>query len=146
MLSYPCGMSVSSRALTTLADLLRARRTQLGTRWRKLGAGRQALPALAYLRKGETYADLAIGFGIGTTTVYRYLCEALDLLAALAPTLAQVIEVAHGKAHVTLDAVYGHGPRLDDFTDGEQVGGVAARVPPAASGARAAEPSTACAR
>jgi hypothetical protein len=48
--------------------------------------------------------------------------------------------------YVDNTAVYGHGPRLDDFTDGEQVGGVAARVPPAASGARAAEPSTACAR
>ena len=33
---------------------------------------------LAHLRKGETYTDLASGFGIGTTTVYRYLREALD--------------------------------------------------------------------
>ena len=29
---------------------------------------------------GETYRDLATGFGIGTTTVYRYLREALELL------------------------------------------------------------------
>jgi transposase-like protein len=102
-LSYPSGMSVSTRAMTMLADLLRQRRTQLGTRWRRLNAGRQALLVLAYLRKGETYADLAGGFGIGTTTVYRYLREALDLLAALAPTLEQAIEVARGKAHVILD-------------------------------------------
>jgi hypothetical protein len=26
---------------------------------------------VAHLRKGETYADLACGFGIGTSTVYR---------------------------------------------------------------------------
>lgn len=58
---------------------------------------------MAHLRKGETYADLAGGFGIGTTTVYRYLSEALELLAALAPTLAEAIEVARGKAHVILD-------------------------------------------
>jgi len=102
-LSYPSGMSVSTRAMTMLADLLRQRRTQLGTRWRRLNAGRQALLTLAHLRKGETYADLAGGFGIGTTTVYRYLREALDLLAALAPTLEQAIEVARGKAHVILD-------------------------------------------
>jgi hypothetical protein len=102
-LSYPSGMSVSTRAMTMLADLLRQHRTQLGTRWRKLDAGGQARLTLAHLRKGETYADLADGFGIGTTTVYRYLCEALDLLAALAPTLAQAIEVAAGKAHVILD-------------------------------------------
>jgi hypothetical protein len=38
-----------------------------------------------------------------TTTVYRYLREALDLLAATAPTLAQAIDVARGKAYVILD-------------------------------------------
>jgi hypothetical protein len=58
---------------------------------------------VAHLRKGETYADLAVGFGIGTTTVYRYLREALDLLAAMAPSLAAAIDVARGKAYVILD-------------------------------------------
>src|SRR3954467_1812730 len=96
-------MSVSNRALIMLADLLRQRRAQRGTRWRRLAAGRQALLVVAYLRKGETYADLACGFAIGTTTVYRYVREALDLLAARAPTLAQAIEVARGKAYVVLD-------------------------------------------
>jgi len=96
-------MSVSNRALIMLADLLRQRRRQRGTRWRRLDAGRQALLVVAYLRKGETYADLACGFAIGTTTVYRYVREALDLLAARAPTLAQAIEVARGKAYVVLD-------------------------------------------
>jgi hypothetical protein len=63
----------------------------------------QALLVVAYLRKGETYTDLACGFATGTTTVYRYLREALDLLAAMAPTLAKAIEVAPGKAYVVLD-------------------------------------------
>ena len=58
---------------------------------------------MAHLRKGETYADLACGFAIGTSTVYRYLREALELLAALAPTLGEAIEVARGKAFVILD-------------------------------------------
>jgi hypothetical protein len=31
--------------------------------WRKLNPGQQALLVLAYLRKGETFADLAAGFG-----------------------------------------------------------------------------------
>ncbi len=53
--------------------------------------------------RGDPYADLAVGFDIGTTTVYRYLREALDLLAAMAPTLEQAIEVARGKAYVILD-------------------------------------------
>ena len=40
---------------------------------------------LAHLRNGDTYARLAAGFGIGIATVYRYIREALDLLAAQAP-------------------------------------------------------------
>src|SRR5215217_5175150 len=68
-------MTVSNRALIMLADALRQNRTELKTRWRRLEPGRQALLVLAHLRKGETYADLAIGFDIGTTTVYRYLRE-----------------------------------------------------------------------
>ena len=59
---------------------------------------------LAHLRKGETYRDLAIGFGVGTTTAYRYLREALAVLAALAPTLAQAMAVAARKAYVVLDS------------------------------------------
>jgi DDE superfamily endonuclease/Helix-turn-helix of DDE superfamily endonuclease len=62
---------------------------------------------LAHLRKADTYAELAAGFQIGTTTVYRYLCEAIELLAAMAPTLEQAIEIARGKAYVTLDTLDG---------------------------------------
>lgn len=58
---------------------------------------------MAYLRNGETYADLAYGFEIGTSTVYRYIREALELLAAMAPTLEQAIEVAKRTAFVILD-------------------------------------------
>ena len=61
MLSYPSGMNVSSRALGMLADALRRHRNQRATRWRKLTAGRQALLVIAYLRQGETYAELACG-------------------------------------------------------------------------------------
>lgn len=103
MLSYPSGISVSSRAFGVLSDVLRAHRNQRRTRWRKLSPGRQALLVVAHLRKGETYADLACGFRIGTSTVYRYIREALDLLAAMAPTLEQAIEVAKRKAFVILD-------------------------------------------
>lgn len=88
MLSYPSGMTVSSRALGVLADLLRRHRTERATRWRKLSAGRQALLVVAHLRKGETYADLACGFRVGTSTAYRYVREAIALLAAMAPSLA----------------------------------------------------------
>jgi hypothetical protein len=52
---------------------------------------------------GETYRDLARGFAVGTTTVYCYLREGLDMLAAPAPTLDQAITVAATKAFVVLD-------------------------------------------
>ena len=103
MLSYPSSMQVSNRALTTLADALRHRRTVIGSRWRRLPAGKQALLVLAHLNKGETYTALAGGFGIGTTTVHRYVREGLDVLAAAAPTLDQALEVAARKAFVILD-------------------------------------------
>jgi hypothetical protein len=101
--SYPSAMTVSNRALITLTDALRRVRNQRGTRWRKLTVGQQALLVLAHLRKGETYTDLAAGFQIGTTTVFRYIREAIDALSTLAPTLAQAIEIAVRKAFVILD-------------------------------------------
>ena len=62
-----------------------------------------ATSSTAATHTGETYRDLATGFGTGTTTAYRYLREALELLAAMAPSLQQAIEVARGKAYVILD-------------------------------------------
>lgn len=103
MLSYPSALSVSSRALITLTNALQRSRNQRGTRWRRLPVSRHALLALAHLRKGETYPDLAAGFGIGTTTAFRYIREAIDVLAAQAPTLAEAVAVALRKAFVILD-------------------------------------------
>lgn len=103
MLVYPSSMQVSNRALQTLADALRHRRTILGSRWRRLPAGRQALLVLAHLNKGETYTALAGGFGVGTTTVFRYIREGVDVLAATAPTLDQALDLARRKAFVILD-------------------------------------------
>ena len=103
MLSYPSALSVSTRALITLTNALQRSRNQRGTRWRRLPVSRHALLALAHLRKGETYPDLAAGFGIGTTTAFRYVREAIDVLAAQAPTLAEAVAVALRKAFVILD-------------------------------------------
>ncbi|GAA3654651.1 IS5 family transposase [Streptomyces chitinivorans] len=103
MLVYPAGLDVSSSALRFLAARLREHRRSAGTRWRRLTAGRQALLVLAHLRNGHPYAQLAAGFGVGTTTAYRYVAEAVDLLAALAPTLAEAVWTASTKAFVILD-------------------------------------------
>lgn len=103
MLVYPSGIDVSSSALRFLYTRLRQHRRAIGSRWRLLNPGRQALLALAHLQMGHTYAQLAAGFGIGTTTAYRYATEAVELLAGLAPTLADAIRVASTKALVILD-------------------------------------------
>ena len=94
MLVYPSGIDVSTATLRYLSARLRTRRQERGTRWRRLSVGRQALLALAHLRSGHTYAQLAAGFGVGTTTAYRYITEAVGLLAALAPTLAEAMKTA----------------------------------------------------
>jgi hypothetical protein len=94
---------MSNHALITLSDALRHRRAAVGTRWRRLTVGEQALLAVAHLRKGETYADLAAGFAIGTTTAFRYIREAIEVLAALAPSLRDAMTVAMRKAFVIID-------------------------------------------
>lgn len=100
MLVHPSGIDVSSSALRFLSARLRQRRRAIGSRWRRPSPGRQALPALAHLRMGHTYARLAAGFGIGTTTAYRYATEAAELLAGPAPTPADAIRVASTKSFV----------------------------------------------
>jgi len=72
-----------------LARLLAAECRARGTRYRRLDAGRQALLVLAHLRNGDIPARLAGGFAVSPTTAWRYIHEAVDLLAATAPTLEQ---------------------------------------------------------
>ncbi|MBF6049015.1 hypothetical protein GO001_28075 [Streptomyces sp. NRRL B-1677] len=57
--------------------LLYARRRELGTRWRRLGCFKQALLVFAYLRKNETFAQVAGGFGVSEATAWRYVDETL---------------------------------------------------------------------
>ncbi|MFJ2136903.1 transposase family protein [Streptomyces sp. NPDC088846] len=103
MLVYPSGLDLSTSALRLLRRELAAWRRRIGTRWRRLTCGRQALMTLAHLRCGHTFAELAAGFGVGLATAHRYVTEAVDVLAVLAPTLQQAMAVAARKAFVILD-------------------------------------------
>jgi DDE superfamily endonuclease len=105
MLFYRAALPLSSRTLTFTAGLIRRHRAAIGSPWRTLNPARQALLVLVYLRKGETFAELAAGFGVGTSTAWRYVNETTALLAARAPRLRTAVRDAKraGYAYVVVD-------------------------------------------
>ena len=105
MLFYPAALPLSRQTLSYTAGVIRRHRRQIGSAWRKLNPGQQALLVLVYLRKGETFADLAAGFGVGTATAWRYVTETVGLLAARSPKLHKALAQAKkaGHAYVVID-------------------------------------------
>lgn len=105
MLFYRAALPLSRRTLNYVAGIIRRHLKAIGSRWRKLNPGQEALLVLVYLRKGETFAELAAGFGVGRTTAWRYVDEVAGLLAARAPKLRAAVREAKraGHAYVILD-------------------------------------------
>ncbi|MFC6581449.1 transposase family protein [Planomonospora parontospora] len=103
MLSYPAAIPLSNRTLARLTELIRVRRAERRSRWRRLKPGQQALLVLAHLRNGDAYARLAAGFAIGTITAWRYVRASVDLLAALADDVQAAAVRAARPAYATLD-------------------------------------------
>jgi hypothetical protein len=64
MLFYRAALPLSSKTLNFVAGAVRRHLKALGSRWRKLSPGQEALLVLVYLRKGETFEHLAAGFGV----------------------------------------------------------------------------------
>jgi len=102
MLVYPAALPLSSRTVVFTAGLIRRHRVRIGSPWRKLNPSEQALLVLAYLRKGETFADLAAGFGIGIATAWRYVTETVALLAARSPKLRTALAAARKAGHACI--------------------------------------------
>ena len=105
MFFYRAALPLSRATLSYAAGVIRRHRRQLGSCWRKLNPGQQALLVLAHLRKGETFAELAAGFGVSTATAWRYVAETVRLLAARAPSLRTAVRAAKnaGRAFVVID-------------------------------------------
>jgi hypothetical protein len=105
MLFYRAALPLSRQTLSYVAGVIRRHRAAIGSCWRKLNPGRQALLVLAHLRKGETLAQLAAGFGVGTATAWRYVTETVRLMAARSPRLAPALRAAKkaGHAFVVID-------------------------------------------
>ena len=107
MLSYRVILDVPAELALYLARLLQERRREIGTRrgTRVLSCWRRAVFALAWFRDRPDIARLGRGFGISQATAYRYLNEAVEVLAARAPTLREALEKARelGLPYLILD-------------------------------------------
>ncbi|MGW4633254.1 helix-turn-helix domain-containing protein, partial [Nocardia sp. NPDC004415] len=99
MLFYPAALPLSPSTLHFVADVIRRHRREIGSRWRALDPGQQAMLVLVYLRKGEPFTELGAGFGISTTTAWRYVEETTTLLAARAPGLKSALRTAKAAGH-----------------------------------------------
>lgn len=107
MVAYPAMLDVADELVAFLAELLAAERLARGTRAgsRALTCEKQAIFALVWFRERRDVALIGKGLGISQATAYRYLDEAIDVLAARAPDLHAALARGHeeGWSHVVLD-------------------------------------------
>lgn len=107
MIAYPAMLDVPRELVTFLAGLLAEERAARGTRTgaRALSCGKQALFALVWFRERRDVALIGRGLGISPATSYRYLHEAIDVLAEQAPDLHHTLARGReqGWSHVILD-------------------------------------------
>lgn len=96
MSAYSASLGLPRAMIWFVARLLRQHQRAIGTRkgTRVLTCYRQAVFILAWLRDGTDIARLGAGFGMSRATAYRRHREALDIIAAQAPTLTEVLTQA----------------------------------------------------
>jgi hypothetical protein len=105
--SYTATLPIGESTVAFLSGLLagerRRRRTRKGRR--ALGCYRHAVLVLRWFLDGTRVAQLAADDQLSVSTTYRYLHEAIDVLAAVAPTLHGALLAARmaGHTHVNLD-------------------------------------------
>ena len=99
---YRAALPLSRQTLTYVAGIIRRHRAATGSLWRKLNPGQQALLVLAYLRKGDPFAEIAAGFGVSTATAWRYVNETVALLAGRAPKLRRALRDAGQSRRIRL--------------------------------------------
>ncbi|WP_055627025.1 transposase family protein [Streptomyces hirsutus] len=107
MVTYVATLDVPRHVVDHLSRLLAAHRRRIGTprNSRALGPFRQAVLVLRWFRERGCVHCLARDAGISQATGYRYLHEGIDVLAAQAPDLHEVLDHCRheGMTHVILD-------------------------------------------
>jgi len=107
VLSYRVTLDVPFQLTVFVSRLLAGHRRELGTRngTRALTCWKQTVFALAWFRDRPDIRRLGQGFGISQATAYRYEDEAVEVLAAKAPTLREAQEraVEQGLPYLILD-------------------------------------------
>jgi DDE superfamily endonuclease len=107
VLSYRVILDVPFQLVLFVSRLLAERRREIGTRrgTRALTCWKQAVFVLAWFRDRPDIRRLGQGFGISQATAYRYLDEAIEVLADRAPSLREALEKAkeQGLPYLILD-------------------------------------------
>jgi hypothetical protein len=107
VIAYSATLDVPADTATLVTDLLIAERRRRGTGIgaRAASARTQAVLVLRWFREDTGMSTLARDAGVSPATGYRYLHEGIDVLAAQAPGLHEVLEAgkAAGWTHVVLD-------------------------------------------
>lgn len=121
MFAYSAICDVPGETLRYVTALLTAYRHEIGTRsGRRTGTARaQAKMVLRWFRDDASMRELAAEAGLAISTGYRYLHEAIDVIAEQAPDLHDVLEVAKGEGwpHVTLDGTLIEIDRVGERTE-----------------------------
>jgi hypothetical protein len=114
MLFYRAAVDLSHQTLNYVAGVVRRHRKSMRSVWRRLNPGRKALLVLVYLCKGETFTEIGAGFGVSTSTAWRYVEETVALLSARSPKLGQALRKAKrdGLHYLVLDGTLIHTDRV----------------------------------